>query len=58
MIDMAQQLAAEEERSKSTTVEKLLNETAPVEKKPAARSIYYTTLSTFSWEEESEKVKV
>lgn len=50
--------SAEEEKSKSSTMEKHLSETAPVEKKPAPRSIPYTSLSTFSWDEEPEKVKV
>lgn len=57
--DMVQQYAVEEEeKSKSITVEKHLDEVAPVERTPAPRPIHYTRLSTFSWDEESDKVKV
>lgn len=57
--DMVQQFSAKEvEKVKSITLEKQLDEVAPVETKPAPRPIHYTSLSTFSWDEESDKVKV
>jgi calcyclin binding protein len=58
IANLEKQIAAEETSSKSTTVEKHLNEVAPLETKIAPRPIHYTTLSTFSWDEESDKVKI
>ena len=56
--DTVQQQSVDEEKLKAIAAEERLKETAPVEKKPAPRSDHYTSLSTFSWDEETEKVKV
>jgi calcyclin binding protein len=51
------QLSVEEEKSKVSAVEERSSVAAPAEK-VAPRSVHYTSLSTFSWDEESEKVKI
>lgn len=47
-----------EEMPNPSTADKVSNEVAPVERRPASRSVHYINLSTFSWDEESEKVKI
>jgi len=58
IANLEKQFSAEEAKSKSLAVEKPSDEVAPVERNPAPRPIHYTTLSTFSWDEESDKVKI
>ncbi|KAG0581570.1 hypothetical protein KC19_4G261900 [Ceratodon purpureus] len=55
---LEKQQSVDEEKLKAIAAEERLKETAPVEKKPAPRSDHYTSLSTFSWDEETEKVKI
>ena len=53
-----QELFVEEEKPKLDILETHLNEPSSIEKKPAPRTTHYMCLSTFSWDEEPEKVKV
>jgi hypothetical protein len=53
-----QEQFVEEDKPKLDTVETYLNEPSSIEKKPAPCTTHYMCLSTFSWDEEPEKVKV